>query len=165
MYLIYLCLSVCLSPQHWDSALTRMWGQAANEYAVLSTSPQDISAMSGSETALDGDFQQVPHLCHHFITEGYSPALVSQPNSVTDLMCAEGSRETSARRPPSSGLPYHRLTILNLASYIYTLFCVYREPLLAASWSPAFSFSKCHLDDKVTVPIAPPHPAHYRVLS
>jgi hypothetical protein len=46
-----------------------MWGQANNEYAVLSTSPLDVSDVAKRSSKITKEFEQVPHLCHHFFDE------------------------------------------------------------------------------------------------
>jgi len=45
----------------WDMLLTRAWGGANNEYAILSSVPTDISVLDRED--LNSDNQQVPHLC------------------------------------------------------------------------------------------------------
>lgn len=47
--------------QDWDVELTRMWAQAHNEYAILSTALPDISTLRGADQQIEGE--AVPHLC------------------------------------------------------------------------------------------------------
>lgn len=49
----------------WDSALTAMWGSIDNEYAVLSTTPPDISSLGKNVN----NRWEVPHLCQATFTE------------------------------------------------------------------------------------------------
>jgi hypothetical protein len=47
--------------QHWDDRMVKMWDDALNEYAVLSTYVQDIEHLG--EEDKDIPHRQVPHLC------------------------------------------------------------------------------------------------------
>lgn len=53
--------------QHWDSLLTTMWGSVQNEYAVLSTTPVDVSVLQRHD--VNKEHQQVPHLCQAEVDE------------------------------------------------------------------------------------------------
>jgi hypothetical protein len=49
-----------------------MWSGAGNEFAVLSTQPQDVTAMksSGASSSSSGS-EEAPVLCHHYFTDRY----------------------------------------------------------------------------------------------
>lgn len=53
--------------QDWDTLLTDMWGSVQNEYAVLSSTPADISVLQRND--LNNKNQQVPHLCQAKVDE------------------------------------------------------------------------------------------------
>ena len=52
---------------HWDTLQTSMWGSVQNEFAVLASTPADVGVLK--RPSLNGEDQQVPHLCQARVDE------------------------------------------------------------------------------------------------